>query len=193
MQPKIAIYLLWLIWWMTWIVAAAWVNPAIKRAVLTREILDKIVTFAGAALLFGLGTDHYDLVYQFWLPPMGALGWALVAIVVIAFVFCWWARIELGPLWSSRITRRANHHVVDRGPFALVRHPTYLGIVVAALATAAVRGTPAAFLGVVLMTLGLYLKARVEEQFLREELGAQAYDSYAKRVPMLLPFVHWSS
>ncbi len=193
MQPKIAIYLLWLIWWMTWIVAAVWVNPAIKRAALTREILDKIATLVGAALLFGLGTDHYDLIYRLWLPPMGALGWAMAATVVIAFAFCWWARIELGPLWSSRVTRRANHRIVDRGPYGLVRHPTYLGIVVAALATAVVRGTPAAFIGVVLLTVGLYLKARVEELFLREELGAQAYDSYAARVPMLLPFVHWPS
>jgi len=193
MQPKIAIYLLWLVWWMSSIVAAVWVNPAIKRAVLTREILDKIFTLVGAALLFGVGTDHYDLVYQLWLPPMNEFGWAMVATVVIAFGFCWWARVELGPLWSSRITRRASHHIVDRGPYALVRHPTYLGIIIAALATAAVRGTPAAFIGVVLMTLGLFLKARVEEQFLREELGAQAYNGYAKRVPMLLPFVHWPS
>ena len=117
----------------------------------------------------------------------------MVAIVVIAFGFCWWARIELGPLWSSRITRRTHHRIVDSGPFALVRHPTYIGIILASLATAAVRGTPAAFLGVVLMAFGLYLKARVEEQFLREELGTDAYAAYAQRVPMLLPFVYWPS
>ena len=190
MQPKIAIYLLWIIWWMSSVVAAVWVNPTIKRAVLTREILDKIVTLAGVVLLFGLGTDHYDLIYQLWLPPMGELGWVLAAAVLVAFGFCWWARVELGPLWSSRITRRANHRIVNSGPYAVVRHPTYTGIIVAALATAVVRGTPLAFLGAMLVTYGLYLKARVEEQFLREELGAQAYDAYAKRVAMLLPFVH---
>ena len=40
-----------------------------------------------------------------------------------------------------------------------------------------------------LMTLGWYVKARLEERFLRDELGAEAYGAYAQRVPMLLPFM----
>jgi protein-S-isoprenylcysteine O-methyltransferase Ste14 len=39
------------------------------------------------------------------------------------------------------------------------------------------------------MSLGWYFKARVEERFLREQLGAQAYDLYASRTAMLVPFV----
>ena len=47
---------------------------------------------------------------------------------------------------------------------------------------------PVAALGAVLMTVGCYAIARVEEGFLREQLGAEAYDAYAARVPMLVPF-----
>ena len=46
-----------------------------------------------------------------------------------------------------------------------------------------------AWLGAGMMTSGWYFKARLEERFLREELGAEAYDAYARRVPMLVPFV----
>ena len=45
-----------------------------------------------------------------------------------------------------------------------------------------------AFAGASAMTAGWYLKARIEERFLREELGQNAYGNYAARVPMLLPF-----
>jgi protein-S-isoprenylcysteine O-methyltransferase Ste14 len=38
------------------------------------------------------------------------------------------------------------------------------------------------------MTLGFWLKARLEEGFLRAELGTQTYDAYRGRVPMLAPF-----
>jgi len=38
------------------------------------------------------------------------------------------------------------------------------------------------------MTLGWYIKARLEERFLRDELGAEAYAAYSRRVPMLVPF-----
>jgi protein-S-isoprenylcysteine O-methyltransferase Ste14 len=40
-----------------------------------------------------------------------------------------------------------------------------------------------------LLTFGIWLKARLEERFLRQELGAAAYDDYSRRVPMLVPFV----
>ena len=39
------------------------------------------------------------------------------------------------------------------------------------------------------MTLGWYIKARMEEAFLREQLGAEQYGEYARRVPMLIPFL----
>ena len=39
----------------------------------------------------------------------------------------------------------------------------------------------------VLLTLGFFLKARLEERFLRAELGEGDYDTYRRRVPMLLP------
>jgi protein-S-isoprenylcysteine O-methyltransferase Ste14 len=39
------------------------------------------------------------------------------------------------------------------------------------------------------MTVSWYIKARMEERFLREQLGAEAYDAYARRVPMLVPFL----
>ena len=39
------------------------------------------------------------------------------------------------------------------------------------------------------MTVGCYIKARLEERFLRQELGADAYDAYARQMAMLVPFI----
>jgi protein-S-isoprenylcysteine O-methyltransferase Ste14 len=78
--------------------------------------------------------------------------------------------------------------VVDTGPYAIVRHPIYTGIIIASAATAVLRGTALAWLGACVMTIGWVIKARMEERFLREQLGAAAYDDYARRVPMLSPF-----
>src|SRR5438445_12979167 len=54
-------------------------------------------------------------------------------------VTVWWARIHLGRLWSSNVTRKKNHHVVDSGPYGIVRHPIYTGVIVASIATAAIQ------------------------------------------------------
>jgi protein-S-isoprenylcysteine O-methyltransferase Ste14 len=50
-------------------------------------------------------------------------------------------------------------------------------------------GTLIAAAGFFVFVSAWYLKARMEEKFLRAELGAEAYDAYAVRVPMLIPFL----
>jgi protein-S-isoprenylcysteine O-methyltransferase Ste14 len=91
--------------------------------------------------------------------------------------------------WSSAITRKQEHRLVDTGPYAFVRHPIYTGIIIALLATAATEATMLALLGAVFITGGLWVKARAEERFLSAELGPGAYESCRRRVPMLVPFL----
>ena len=69
----------------------------------------------------------------------------------------------------------------------MVRHPIYTGLLLAVFATMAAKGTVWGIAGAALLTIGAVVKARLEEQFLRGELGS-AYDDYAMRVPMLVPF-----
>ncbi|MBS0469601.1 MAG: isoprenylcysteine carboxylmethyltransferase family protein [Proteobacteria bacterium] len=203
MWPEQAIYIPWDIWIVTWIVAALWVNRTLKRPGGGREWPYRIVEIAGIVCLVGLippfysqGSDAFyshvaasnPLAQRYWaLPP--AAGWAMVALASLGFVFCWWARLHLGRLWSGRITRKEGHRVVDTGPYAIVRHPIYTGIYLAAAATMAEKGSGFAMLGFVLVVTGYWMKARLEERFLRAELGADAYDAYARKTAMLVPFV----
>jgi protein-S-isoprenylcysteine O-methyltransferase Ste14 len=104
-------------------------------------------------------------------------------------LFTWWARIHLGRFWSNAITRKEGHRVIDTGPYGLVRHPIYTGLIAAMLATGVAVATITALLGTVLIAFGLWQKARMEEGFLTTELGASAYGTYCRRVPMLVPFL----
>ncbi|TIX38846.1 MAG: isoprenylcysteine carboxylmethyltransferase family protein, partial [Mesorhizobium sp.] len=88
--------------------------------------------------------------------------------------------------WSGTVTAKAEHRVIDTGPYRLVRHPIYTGLLLAILATMAAKGTVWGVAGAILLTAGIVMKARLEERFLRGELGS-AYDDYARRVPMLVP------
>ena len=104
-------------------------------------------------------------------------------------LFTWWARIHLGRFWSNAITHKEGHRVIDTGPYGLVRHPIYTGLIAGMLVTGVAVGTITAMLGAVLISLGMWQKARMEEDFLVAELGADAYGSYCRRVPMLIPFL----
>jgi protein-S-isoprenylcysteine O-methyltransferase Ste14 len=83
------------------------------------------------------------------------------------------------------------HYIVDTGPYGIVRHPIYSGIIFAALMTAGLNATIIGALGFISLALGVTVVARLEERFLHEQLGAQAYEAYAARVPMLVPL--WRS
>jgi protein-S-isoprenylcysteine O-methyltransferase Ste14 len=189
MTPELTIYALWVAWLVSWTVAMLWSNRTEKRAGLGAELVFRALIGVGSILLFAFpSSPHYYAQVQLW--SLGdALKWILVALTVAGFLFTWWARIHLGRLWSDWVTKKAGHHVVDTGPYRLVRHPIYLGLILAAFATAIEKGTSFALLGAAIITLAFYTKARREERFLRAELGENSYDAYARKTAMLVPFV----
>jgi protein-S-isoprenylcysteine O-methyltransferase Ste14 len=187
MTAEFADMALWLLWLASWLGAAFWADSAAMRPAVGEQLGYRAVTIAGALLVFA-GSQRFRYgAHKLWIPGEG-IDWGLVAIVALGLLFTWWARLYLGRLWSSSVTKKADHRVVDSGPYAIVRHPIYTGLIAAVFATAGLLGAPIGIVGAVLMTFGFWIKATLEERFLREQLGADAYDSYRRRVPMLLPF-----
>jgi len=199
-NPDYAIATVWVAWLVSWWLAAVWLKRAVKRPPGVVEFLHLLPTVAGVVMLFFTHATPEDpsrqvmnprhplfTPIQLWRTPPEA-GWACLGLVVLGCLFCWWARVHLGKLWSGDITIKADHRIVDTGPYRLVRHPIYTGLILAALGTALEKATILAFGGVALITFGFWLKARFEERFLRAELGREAYDAYAAKTPMLIPF-----
>lgn len=58
----------------------------------------------------------------------------------------------------------------------------------AVYSTAVAKGTVPGVVGAIVVTIGVWMKARLEEAWLGTELGAEAYSAYRRRVPMLVPF-----
>jgi protein-S-isoprenylcysteine O-methyltransferase Ste14 len=188
LAPLHVIYGLWVAWAFSWFVAAAWSGRTVARPSFFTVLPDRFVTVLGAFLLFSSRPDAPLHATPLWHID-DALARVLVAVTASGFAFCWWARIYPGRLWSGNVTRKEGHTIVDTGPYRFVRHPIYTGIIIASFVTAIAIGTPGSLAGAAIMSLGWYLKARVEERFLREGLGAQAYDAYARKTAMLIPFV----
>ena len=181
LEVEIAI---WIVWMLTWNVAAIWRARASTAAPRGSYRVFFIMVAAGLFLVFNYipGLSHPVL----WSAgPL--LGWGMVAVSLAGIAFAWWARFELGKLWSGGVEVKEGHRVVETGPYAWARHPIYTGLIFAAFAAAALRGTPWALLGAVLVALGFTLKARVEERFLDKEIGG--YDEYRHRVPMIVPLL----
>ena len=186
---------IWLVWGLSWLAAARWSGRTEEEAQGKAQAPYRLLNLVGFVCLFADGVFIYTsrgLAWHTLLPPLWhlppALGWSMAALVLAAFLFAWSARLTLGRLWSAAVTRKEGHRLIASGPYALVRHPIYTGLLAGAIGLAAANGSPISIIGAGLMAIGYTLKARLEERFLAAELGQAAYADYRARVPMLVPF-----
>jgi protein-S-isoprenylcysteine O-methyltransferase Ste14 len=187
MAPITWLTVLWVAWVAGWLVAARWTAKTVARQPTASFLVQSILIGGGAVLLFFRPSGPGILVLPL-LPRSIWIAWAGVGLVIVGLGFTAWARVHLGRFWSSVVTLKADHALIRTGPYALVRHPIYSGLLLALIGTAIVRGTAAAPLGLALMTLGVVLKIRQEERLLAEHFG-DAYRAYHEQVPALVPRV----
>ena len=121
------------------------------------------------------------------LPDAIAILGALLCFPGLAFVL--WGRLALGSMYfvSTGFGAQlfAEHHLITRGPYAVVRHPMYFGLILAAFGSLFLYQT---WTGVffVVCALSVIRRALREEEVLAQTFGTE-WAEYCRRVPMLFP------
>jgi protein-S-isoprenylcysteine O-methyltransferase len=119
-------------------------------------------------------------------PVLRAVGSALMLCGLVVRL---WAVRVLGRFFTVDVAIQGGHELVERGPYRVVRHPSYSGLVLLLVGLACALGSwlsALALLGLVLPALGWRMV--LEERALRAAFGAQ-YAAYARRTWRLVPFV----
>jgi protein-S-isoprenylcysteine O-methyltransferase Ste14 len=113
-----------------------------------------------------------------------------VVLFVAGLILRWWAIITLGRFFTVDVTIEKDHELVERGPFRIVRHPSYTGVLLAFVGLALSLRNWAALL-VILLPIGAAFihRMNVEEDALSCALGPR-YAEYMKRTKRLVPFVY---
>jgi protein-S-isoprenylcysteine O-methyltransferase Ste14 len=101
--------------------------------------------------------------------------------------FAIWARVHIGRNWGTPMTQKNEPELVTSGPYHLVRHPIYLGILVAGVGTA-VALSWLWLTAVVLAGIYFVYSAAVEERYMTEQFPA-TYPVYKRSTKMFVPFV----
>jgi len=121
-----------------------------------------------------------------WLPAAAYVVAIGLAVQVGAALFAVWARRNLGRNWSGEITAKVDHQLIRTGPYRIVRHPIYSGMLGMFLGAAVVSGELHGLLAVVIIAIAYWRKIRLEERHLSAVFGA-AYDDYRKESWALIP------
>jgi len=185
--PTELLALIWLAFLASWVGASFWQGRTQKQVMTLESQRYRLPILAGGIL-------YTPWVAQIlgWKPlwVLGDTGISIAAVLSAAGIaFAWWGRLHLGKFWSNTITHKEDHRVIDTGPYGIVRHPIYTGLIFGMLVTGIAIGLVTTILGAILISLGMWQKGRMEEVFLSKELGEDAYGAYCRRVPMIIPFL----
>jgi protein-S-isoprenylcysteine O-methyltransferase Ste14 len=119
----------------------------------------------------------------------GPVVWLVAGLIVawVGMLLRLWAVLTLGRFFTTTVVVRPGQTVVSSGPYGFVRHPSYLGLLILLLGFGLTLGDlAAAVVMVVLPTVGLLWRIRVEEVALRAGLG-DSYLEYCKGRARLIP------
>ncbi|MCW2798873.1 MAG: putative methyltransferase [Aeromicrobium sp.] len=119
-----------------------------------------------------------------------------VLVFAIGFVIAWagiglrtWAIGSLGRLFTITVMTSADQRVVDSGPYRYLRHPGYSGLILVLVGAALMFGNWIGVAAIVVIpTIGLLLRIRVEERAMTDTLGS-AYRDFADSRKRLIPYV----
>jgi len=180
-----AVTTLWMVWLLYWMVSAWGVRRNERGETGSERLQTALVLAFGAYLIFARATPLGPLNHRF-IPDTFGLRVVALIMVVAGLGFSVWARVHLGKFWSSRVTLKEGHQLIQSGPYARVRHPIYSGIALAMLGTALFSGQWRALIGAMIFVVGHWLKSRREEALLTSQFGP-AYEDYRSRTGSLLP------
>jgi protein-S-isoprenylcysteine O-methyltransferase Ste14 len=170
----------WAAFWIYWLAAAfsmkrgrvPWSRELGIRAVIAFIVI--LLIRSGAFRAQGLNTD----------PWRAGLG---VVLFVLGLGFAIWARLHIGRNWGTPMTQKDDPELVTSGPYRMVRHPIYSGILVAGVGTAVALSWQW-LIAVALAGAYFVYSATVEERYLTEQFP-DTYVAYRRSTKMLVPFV----
>lgn len=187
MDPIRIITGIWVALGILWLIGVAGVKRA-ERSQSTGSRMEQLGMMIAAFLLLIDSRLRIGFLAWRFLPASSATSDAGLAMVILGAAFAAWARICLGANWSARVTLKEGHELIRTGPYALVRHPIYSGLLLAVLGTAVAIGRIGCLVAFALAVIGWRMKWRTEERFMSEQFGTQ-YEIYRKEVKGLIPWV----
>ncbi len=177
---------LWLLFVAYWAVAAAGAKRSTGRRRWRREIGLRLVVILLIAVVLQSRTLRQFLVEtQRSTSHSGILGWTGVALCLFGFSLAINARRHLGRNWGLPMSRKEQPELVTSGPYELIRHPIYTGLILAMFGSAIGVNV---FWALLLVPVGVYFiySARREEAVMLQ-LFPEQYAAYMARTGMLAP------
>ena len=177
---------LWLLWLAVWTVSAFRTKPVVRAESFASRLSHIVPLCLGVALLTSSRSAGSFLATRLYTQTEWTF-WSGAALVALGLAFAVWARVHLAGNWSGTVTLKQDHSLTRSGPYHLVRHPIYTGILLAILGNAIAVAEWRGIVALALIAVAFCRKIVTEEGFLTAQFG-EAYARYRAEVPALIPW-----
>lgn len=172
-----------------WIWSARRVKAPKRTESLAKRFLVHWLPLIVAIALLGPGDRYGDSwLHRQVLPHTTVVHSIGLLLCIAGAALAIWSRAILGANWSAQVQIKQGHELIQRGPYALVRHPIYTGLILLFAGTAVTIGEWRGMVAVVIVIVSFWRKYLLEEKLLAQEFG-QAYLDYRKRTYPLFPLL----
>lgn len=173
------------------VTALIWIAGAFrnKRTARRASLRSRLVLLTPIAVGYTLVASH--TVRAGWLdlrlwPSSLVVEAAGLVLTLLGCGLAIWARVTLGANWSARPSVKEGHELVVRGPYRLVRHPIYSGLLLALAGSVMAVDRNGCVLGWLLVLITYAVKMRQEERLMMQTFPGD-YPAYRRRVKALVP------
>lgn len=181
--------LIWLALLVYWV--AAWLyeraTQKTKQTTKRRGVGTGLLLFVVLLVMFSpigfIGPLGIFFLHDYVLLKVSGL---IVAALGVGFAIV--ARSYLGSNWSGIPSLKKGHELVTSGPYSIVRHPIYTGILFAAIGTVILLGTVGSLVILAFVIIFVWARIRVEEKLMTEQFKKE-YQNYCKKVKAIIPWI----
>ncbi len=177
---------LWIFFIAYWLISAAKSKKTIRNSTWWQGASFRFLALVVIILLFK-SQAFQNLALNYDTAPHELAGIIGIILCVLGLALAVWARVYLGRNWGMPMSVKENPELVTSGPYKLIRHPIYTGILVAAVGSALVDGLWWLIFVIIYIAYFVY-SAQAEEKIMTKEFPNE-YPAYKKRTKMLLPFI----
>lgn len=185
-----AIIAFWVVFYV-WFVSELWLGWRRRppRTTPTRDRGSQLIVVIGVWLSVLLGIGLASAVRTTALPS-GRTAFVAIgtALMLAGLMLRWYAIALLGRFFTVAVTAESGQPVIDRGPYRLIRHPSYAGSLLTILGVVVACANPVALLGLLPAGIAYAYRIQVEERALATVLG-EPYRAYMRRTRRLIPYL----
>jgi protein-S-isoprenylcysteine O-methyltransferase Ste14 len=190
MSPKLYGWLVgapWIAWLIYWWLTSLKVKAVARQESVASRLSHVVPVIVGALIIAQPRMVQGVLAEPIW-PPNIATEIVGFIVMLAGLGFSVWARRHIGANWSATVTVKEGHELVRTGPYAIVRHPIYTGLLAAFFGMAIIVDAWKVEIGLPLIAFAFIRKLRIEEGYMAAQFGS-AYDDYKRHVRALIPGV----